>query len=88
MKRLASAAGPDVLTTTPAACIFLFPSELGDSWERALAVYVLPLAIVAAIVMFVIWRMHTKDIGALTRDLEQARSLAEQRERERDLAQP
>jgi signal transduction histidine kinase len=87
MKRLASDAGWDVFAVTPAACIFLVPSGLGGSWDRALAVYVLPFAVAAATVMFIVWRMHSKDVSALTSDLEQARSLAEQRERERDLAQ-
>ena len=52
-----------------------------------MALYVLPLVVAAAAVMFVIWRMHTKDIGALTRELDQARSLVDQRQHERDLAQ-
>lgn len=53
----------------------------------ALATYVLPFAVAAAAVVFVIWRMHRKDVSTLSRDLEQARTLVEQRERERDLAQ-
>ncbi|MGC2196649.1 MAG: ATP-binding protein [Terriglobales bacterium] len=52
-----------------------------------MALYVLPLVVAAGAVMFVIWRMHTKDIGALTRELDQARSLVDQRQHERDLAQ-
>ena len=47
----------------------------------------LPLAVAAAVVTFVIWRQHRKDISQLTRDLEQARTFAQERERERDLAQ-
>ncbi len=49
--------------------------------------YIVPFAVAAAAVMFVIWRRHTKDVGALTRELDQARSLVEQRQHERDLAQ-
>jgi hypothetical protein len=74
MKRLASAPGWDVFAVTPAACIFLVPSGLGGSWDRALAVYVLPFAVAAATLMFIVWRMHSKDIGALTRDLEPERA--------------
>ena len=87
MKRLASAAGWDLFGASPAACILLFPNGLADSWESRLAVYVMPFVVVAATVMFVIWRGHRTDLGTLTRELAQARSLLEQREHERDLAQ-
>jgi signal transduction histidine kinase len=87
MKGLGSAAGWDLLAASPAACILLFPNGLVDAWESQLAVYVLPFALAAATVMFVIWRGHRTDLGALTRELKQARCLAEQREHERDLAQ-
>src|SRR5215472_5956728 len=60
---------------------------LPGHWEAAISIYVLPFAVAAAAVTFVIWRQHSKDIGKLTRDLEQARALAQDRERERDLAQ-
>jgi signal transduction histidine kinase len=56
-------------------------------WEVAISTYVLPFAVAAAAVTFVIWRQHSKDIGKLTHELEQARGLAQDRERERDLAQ-
>jgi hypothetical protein len=62
-------------------------SPFAGQREMAIATYVLPLAVAAAAVTFVIWRQHSKDIGKLTRDLEQARALAQDRERERDLAQ-
>src|ERR1700675_1160447 len=81
MKNHGPAASGDFLV---AASVLLFP---GAFWDRALATYVLPFAVAAAAVLFVIWRMHSKDVGALTRDLEQAQTLVEQRERERDLAQ-
>ena len=87
MKRLASAAGWDLFGASPAACILLFPNGLADSWESRLAVYVMPFVVVAATVMFVIWRGHRTDLGTLTRELAQARSLLEQREHERDLTQ-
>src|ERR1700751_5722963 len=60
-------------------------SPFAGQREMAIATYVLPLAVAAAAVTFVIWRQHSKDIGKLTRDLEQARALAQ--DRERDLAQ-
>jgi signal transduction histidine kinase len=81
MKNHGPAAREDFLV---AASVLLFP---GAFWDRALATYVLPFAVAAAAVLFVIWRMHGKDIGILTRQLEQAQTLLEQRERERDLAQ-
>jgi signal transduction histidine kinase len=56
-------------------------------WETALSVYALPLAVAVAAVTIIIWRQHTKDIAKLTREVDQARSLAQERERERDLAQ-
>jgi signal transduction histidine kinase len=56
-------------------------------WETVVSAYVLPLAVATAAVIFVVWRQHTNDINKLTRDLDQARSLAQERERERDLAQ-
>ena len=81
MKNHGPAASEDFLV---AASVLLFP---GAFWDRALATYVLPFAVAAAAVLFVIWRMHGKDVGILTRELEQAQTLLEQRERERDLAQ-
>src|SRR5215475_576927 len=56
-------------------------------WEIAISVYVLPLTVAAAAITCIVWRQHTRDIAKLTRDLEQTRSLAQERERERDLAQ-
>ena len=56
-------------------------------WEMAVSVYVLPLAVAVATVIFIVWRQHRKDVGKLTREIEEARSLAQERERERDLAQ-
>jgi len=55
-------------------------------WEAVLGVYVLPLAVGAAVVMFVIWRLNRRDITRLAQELEQARRLVQQRESERDLA--
>ena len=56
-------------------------------WEAALGVYVLPLAVAAAVVMFVIWRLNRRSMTRLAQELEQARRLVQQRESERDLAQ-
>lgn len=78
--------GP-LYAAAPAAAIFLFSGAFGESWDRALAIYVLPFVVAAGAVLFVIWKMHSKDLGVVTRELEQARILVEQRERERDLAQ-
>ena len=55
--------------------------------ERLLSAYVLPLAVAAATVMFVIWRMHRHDVATLSAELARSRALVEQREHERDLAQ-
>jgi len=71
-----------------AACILLFPITLETSrWDAVLAVYVLPLAVAAAVLMFVVWRLHSKDVHRLTLDLEHVRRLVQQRESERDVAQ-
>jgi signal transduction histidine kinase len=70
------------------ACILLFPMTLETfRWEAVLGVYVLPLAVAAAVVMFVIWRLDRRDVARLAAELEQARRLVQQRESERDLAQ-
>ena len=58
-----------------------------NSWEGRLAIYILPFVIACATVMFVLWRVHSKDASKFARDLQQARMLVEQREHERDLAQ-
>ncbi len=55
--------------------------------ERLLSVYVLPLAVAAATVMFVILHMHRHDVATLRAELARSRALVEQREHERDLAQ-
>jgi len=62
-------------------------APLAAQLEPGISTYVLPLAVTAAAVTFVIWRQHSKDIDKLSHDLEQARALARERERERDLAQ-
>ena len=56
-------------------------------WEMTISVYLLPLAVALAVVIFVVWRQHRKDVDKLTHDLDAAQSLAQERERERDLAQ-
>lgn len=69
------------------AAILLAPESFFGAWDRSLANYLLPLAVAAAAVMFVLWRLHYNNLAALTRQLEQAQNLARERERERDLAQ-
>lgn len=66
------------------ACILLLPWGL---LERLLAIYFLPIAFAAVVVMFVIWRLHRQDLSQLTEELKKSRELAQQREHERDLAQ-
>jgi signal transduction histidine kinase len=88
MKRAHHKARATPADAPPLACILLIPMGLQFShWEVALSIYVLPLAVAAAAVTFIIWRHHAKNIDRLTRDLTEARSLAQQREQERDLAQ-
>jgi len=87
MNRHFAGASWKLWAAVPAACIFFFAGTFEDSWDRALATYVLPFAVAAAVLMFVVWRMHAKDLGTLTRELETTRTLVEQREHERDLAQ-
>jgi signal transduction histidine kinase len=67
--------------------MWLLPSSLANSWEGRLAIYILPFAVAGAAVMFVLWRVRNKDAGKLAHDLKQARTLLQQREHERDLAQ-
>jgi signal transduction histidine kinase len=87
MRRHVSATGKSVSRNAPAACILFISTGLGDGWNRILAIYVLPFTIAAAVLMFVVWRLYRKDLGALSDELHQARTLVEQREHERDLAQ-
>jgi len=61
----------------------LWPTQ----WEMAISVYVFPLAVAVAVVIFIVWRQHRKDVDKLSDELDAARSLAQERERERDLAQ-
>ena len=74
---------PSAFACIHLSLINLQPTHLGT----ALSIYILPLAVALAAVIFIVWRQHTKDINKLTRDLEQTHSLAQERERERDLAQ-
>jgi len=55
--------------------------------EFLLSVYVLPVALVALVVSLIVWRLKQQDTAKLSAELIKARELAEQRERERDLAQ-
>ena len=49
--------------------------------------YLLPFAVAAATIMFVIWHIHRKDIATISAELDRARGRAQEREQERDLAQ-
>src|SRR5437879_1336152 len=87
MNRPSAGSGP-WLAASQAGCILLWRWGLAEpSWEARLAVYVLPLVVAAAVVMFITWRLHRKDIGKLARELKGAQALAQEREQERDLAQ-
>jgi signal transduction histidine kinase len=74
------------LAVFPAACILLVPGRL-ERWGSSLSPYVLPLAVAAAAVTFILWRLLRRDVQQLTADLAQAHHLAQQREQERDVAQ-
>jgi signal transduction histidine kinase len=87
MKTAGRPAGWDSLAAVSAAGILLSSGGLGPSWERNLATYVLPFVVAGMAVMFVVWRMHTKDVGILRAEADRLRVLVAQRERERDLAQ-
>src|SRR5581483_1871650 len=50
-------------------------------------VYVLPMVFVGFAIMFSVWRIQKRDAEKAFRELREARELAQQRERERDLAQ-
>jgi signal transduction histidine kinase len=70
------------------ACIWLLSMDLPPTqWEMTISVYVLPLAVAVAVIIFIVWRQHRKDVDKLSHDLDAAQSLAQERERERDLAQ-
>ncbi len=87
MNRLSGASAPSLVTSQVAGILLWRWGLLEHSWEVRGAIYVLPLAVAAAVVMFVVWRLHCKDIGKLTRELKGALAIAQERERERDLAQ-
>src|SRR5689334_13499242 len=69
-----------------APCMLLLP--LGFSApEHILLVYILPLAVAFLAVSLVISRLKRQDSTRLEAELKEARQLAQERERERDLAQ-
>jgi len=80
---------PHTSALTPIGiCMLLMPESLhAIRWNHLLSVYFLPLAFAAVVVMFVVWRLHREDLEELTTELKRTKGLAEQRERERDLAQ-
>jgi len=67
--------------------ILLIPKDEVSSFDRILAIYLLPLAVAAAATLFVTWRLHRKDVANLTAELKRARNLLQEREQERDIAQ-
>ena len=70
------------------ACMSLLSMDFRPGqWEMAISVYVLPLAVAAAAMIFIVWRQHRNEVQKLTRELAAIRTLAQDRERERDLAQ-
>ena len=52
------------MPTPSTTCILLIPNVL--TWDSQLAVYLLPLAVAAATVLFVIWLLQRKDVSTLT----------------------
>jgi signal transduction histidine kinase len=72
-----------LLLTT--ACILHIPNALTS--DTQIAVYLLPFAVAAATILFVIWRIHRKDVATVSAELDRARARAQEREQERDLAQ-
>jgi signal transduction histidine kinase len=74
----------------PSAACYLFLPLIGSGHPApglSLSMYIIPL--VAAIVgmMVVVWQIRRRDAGRFKTELEVARNLAQQRERERDVAQ-
>jgi signal transduction histidine kinase len=67
--------------------MWLSPASLVQLSDSRLVIYVLRFTMVATALMFVLWRLRSKNAVKLVRDLKQARALLEQREHERDLAQ-
>jgi signal transduction histidine kinase len=72
----------------PLACMLLLSNTLSDaSGTSGILVFLLPLALAAFGLVFVVWRLRHDDLGKLSRELAQTKELVQQRERERDLAQ-
>lgn len=70
-----------VCAASAAACIRLM------WWDFTAAVVLLPLALIAAMVLFVIWRVQLQELEKARTELTAAFALAAEREHERDLAQ-
>jgi signal transduction histidine kinase len=70
-----------------AACILFIPNGLKASTDSRVAAYLLPLAVATSTILFVLWRMHRKDVATLATELKRARALTQEREHERDIAQ-
>jgi signal transduction histidine kinase len=67
--------------------VLLLPLAAQGSFDWIATVYLVPLVFAAFAIMFVVWRVQRKDGQKILTDLKQARETAQQRERERDLAQ-
>jgi signal transduction histidine kinase len=65
----------------------LLPDPLGNRLDWLVSVYLLPLLVAGLAFLFVAWRNKKRDAKNLAQDLRSASELAQQRERERDLAQ-
>lgn len=68
------------------ACILLLPSELSHP-HHVLLTYILPLAVVILAISLLVSRLKRHNSDRLEAELRGARELAQERERERDLAQ-
>jgi signal transduction histidine kinase len=73
--------------TVETACISFIRNGLIASADSAVAAYLLPFSVAAATVLFVLWRMHRKDVATLAAELKRSRALVQEREHERDVAQ-
>lgn len=69
------------------AAVLLPLSLTPGRWEWLISVYILPVVVAAFAVAGIISRIHRQDKAKLQAELKETTALAQQRERERDLAQ-
>lgn len=69
------------------SCISLIVGMLLDPKEAALGIFLVPLATLLAIVMFILWRLQRPQLEKLAAELRHCQEQLQARERERDLAQ-